>query len=986
VSNAVKVTAAIAKPVKERTRFTGGGATQVPKRPTTTAVATTTKPATTPTTTNATKPATAIAKSSAAAAAAAAVASNGSASAGGKPSPSTARKAGFSIRPAKTDAEMSEMEQANVKKRADIETRSQKAAELRLKKGEQAKLKAEAEAAEKKASRDAERKRRMNALKTGKKLEAPPTRTTPTQFEKTAESSRGTDRDATTPASTTSSAKVRSTTSSTRPSSRTTPTLSSSQRTTPSKLPTPNTTSRHTTRTTHSRTSDQSTSGSNASRLPVTAADKDRSTTSAPTTKQSTSTSTTSTTSAPTKHLSTEMQSLEDEYMRIMQGMTGGGGDSDAIAEDEPQHKEFNEIDDAPKAKSIVFDCGDGTEISARQRTVVRQPKKGFGVIVHSAKHSTWIKVQKVTADGPFDAAGVTAGDVFVAVNGTSVVGRSHGFLKKLLVGAPDSFEVVMSTELELPKTRKLLSGVITRRPGTGGLGLVLYADPFSVSHGCVHKVEQGGPCDLAGIQEGDVFVEVNGDNVEDVSHKDLVSVFANCSDEIPFVVEIGGATNELPGDVAELPAGLEPRVVTIEREEGESLGVVLYSDKEHRGVQLQLVSPSGPFGRAGVSSGEIIVEVDGYGLLDVTHAEVHETLKLTGKQFDVALVPAEAFTKESSKTGTTSGLSSTASRKIAAAAAAVVAAAPGAPTEPNGLEEMRTVNVVRIPGKGLGIELKSSKTLVGTRAHNLNIAGPMAFAGVNEGDVFVHVNGVPVLNASHKDVIKAFHTAGPEFTVVVIPAEVLDGPLSPVKQQPVKKPFEEAWQDDMGKSKEISKKTRSGAVGGGSALGTTDMRSWDSTLERERNMLFARTSDSMELSQGYLALKKAQKEAQSLQEATKHYEHLFEQQLRGAAFGKKDPLASSSGSVGARVAATNSPLKAGRGQSSSVSPPRTTTTGTADGTVVPEDSQVSWQAFDGQQQAFDAAAAGGTPTKTISRSLVPNQAATPPRRRFLNL
>lgn len=570
----------------------------------------------------------------------------------------------------------------------------------------------------------------------------------------------------------------------------------------------------------------------------------------------------------------TEMQTLEDDYIRLMQGMSndaddaaddGGGGGSmgggaGAGGASGRVGSGGNIIETSTAAgvgRPTAFQLEDGSEVSARSRTVVRQSGQGFGVIVHSAKHSTWIKIQNVTDGGPFGLAGVEAGDIFVAVNGTSVVGQSHKFLKKCLVSAPDQFEVVVTTELELPKTRELRTGTINRSSVDSGIGVVLYADPYSVSNGCVHRVEAGGPCDKSGIKEGDVFVEVDGANVEDIAHKDLVAIFNSAGNTIPFTVEIGGATNELPGEVASLPAGVTPRNVTVSRKEaGEPLGVVLYSDKERRGVQLQLVQSTGPFGRAGVEAGEIIVEVDMYNVLDVTHAEVNDALKHTGQSFDVAVVPADAFDLQM--------------QPMLGEAARNAASPPGSPSKPNGLDKMRTHNVIRIPGKGLGIELKSSKNLVGTRAHNVDVAGPMAFAGVNEGDVFVHVNGTPVLNASHKSVIKAFHAAGPEFTVVVIPSDTLDGQLSPAHGAKAKSlsrsnPREmETDPYDMGKSVEVSKKQRKGVM---SQVSTSnDMRSevqsWDTTLERDRNLLFSGTSDSMELSQGYLALKKAQQEA----------------------------------------------------------------------------------------------------------------------------
>ena len=614
-----------------------------------------------------------------------------------------------------------------------------------------------------------------------------------------------------------------------------------------------------------------------------------------------------------TRKPTTEMQTLEDEYIRVMQGKaaTGFGSEGENDLQSPggtmemrlpaPAHAIVESGPGGPGTPTGKTDKSKGVDevingivVKARVCRVKRQPSKGLGVEIEShMKTSTWVKVRSVQPSGPFEKAGVRPGDIFIRVNEHLVVNRTHSRVVELLKKAPGMFNIVVSNESNLsgadeasaPPTPTPDSAGLTpepaatppkmagsapppqrmagtlRRDADKGLGLVLYTDRSSNT--CVQMVEPSGGAAQAGLQVGDVFVQIGGMNVQQLGHQEVVAALQDCGDTIEFVAD-KGAQHAGPQDAASaLPKHDKLNWFTVQRPEANApLGIALQSQKGLRGVRLTLVEPGKPFGVAGVEQGQVFVEIDGLNVLDLSHRDVTEALQCAGSSIRVATASAD----------------SVASLGDAAPATPVARQVDGlvlgGQVVTNGGLKLRKCEVERIPSKGLGIELLSmrNKKHIGVRCKTIDIAGPMAFAGVREGDVFVQVNGTPVLNAAHIDVINAFKAADQRFTVVVVASEELDAQLrSPAKDAaaadkaarsrlrakqaaPVQKPAaplsppQPAYPrvtTDMGKS--TPNDLMSARV-----IGTeTEMRNWG--------------TDDMENSLGWQALKKAQQEANLL-------------------------------------------------------------------------------------------------------------------------
>ncbi len=144
------------------------------------------------------------------------------------------------------------------------------------------------------------------------------------------------------------------------------------------------------------------------------------------------------------------------------------------------------------------------------------------------------VLISDVTPGGPAARAGLRRGDLVVKINGAAV--DSPGALRNLIASAGVGAKVQI--ELLRDGKRQALTAQLAELPGSlasgaapslseGGLSVVpldraargTYNIPARVNFGVVvNKVQPGGPAARAGIQPGDVILEVNRATIESVS------------------------------------------------------------------------------------------------------------------------------------------------------------------------------------------------------------------------------------------------------------------------------------------------------------------------------------------------------------------------------------------------------------------------------------------------------------------------------------
>uniref|UniRef100_A0A3Q2XA45 NHERF family PDZ scaffold protein 2 n=1 Tax=Haplochromis burtoni TaxID=8153 RepID=A0A3Q2XA45_HAPBU len=191
-----------------------------------------------------------------------------------------------------------------------------------------------------------------------------------------------------------------------------------------------------------------------------------------------------------------------------------------------------------------------------------------------------------------------------------------------------------------------------------------------------IRKVEPGSSADLAGLRPGDRLVEVNGENVENETHHQVVNRIREvphrtrllvvdretedylcshglaCTEDL--AIEMGTLSpRPSPGNPYEPKSQLqvepspEPAVQLLPRlcqmvKGQQGYGFNLHSDKKKRGQFVRAVDPDSPAESSGMRPGDRILQVNGVTTEGLRHSEVVGLIRAAGDEVRLLVVDQE--------------------------------------------------------------------------------------------------------------------------------------------------------------------------------------------------------------------------------------------------------------------------------------------------------------------------------------------------------
>ena len=305
---------------------------------------------------------------------------------------------------------------------------------------------------------------------------------------------------------------------------------------------------------------------------------------------------------------------------------------------------------------------------------------------------------------------------------------------------------------------------------GASGLGVGIFSSK-SASGVRVKKIVSGSPFEKAGVKEGYRFILIDGNPA--TTHDRVVDLLKGSGGS--FEVEMGMPViaPPTPAQAREKAAimvqrsldsffkAVKSRSVTVRRVSHSSpLGVALFSVPEDKVVQIDRLVPGGPFALAGVKEKDAILKVNGTSVVGQTHTEVIHMLKASDATMVLEVAPMVTVNENLGKLAVA----------VEAPAVGDVAEAPADSVHSAVKDNVVHYNIIRQDDSKLGVALMTLKDSTGITLHSITPDGPFGVAGVPEGHVITHVDGVGM--KSHNDVVEALGNAGDAFTVSVAPMQ----------------------------------------------------------------------------------------------------------------------------------------------------------------------------------------------------------------------
>ncbi|XP_053384250.1 Na(+)/H(+) exchange regulatory cofactor NHE-RF1-like isoform X2 [Mercenaria mercenaria] len=336
----------------------------------------------------------------------------------------------------------------------------------------------------------------------------------------------------------------------------------------------------------------------------------------------------------------------------------------------------------------------------------------------------------------------------------------------------------------------------ITKWPDFQGYGFNLHAEKDKTGQ-YIGLVDANSPAESADLRKGDRIIEINGENIEDETHQQVIQKIKAGGNETKMLVVDAEAdeyyknngiriTSDLPEVifnetsrkeiseraptpepvpvVTDTPShDFHPRLCHIKKwPDFQGYGFNLHAEKEKNGQYIGLVDANSPAEDAGLRKGDRIVEVNGENIEGVTHQEIIQKIKAGGDETRLLVVDSDADDFYRSN-----GISITADLPEVIRSETREKEVPAMTFHP------RQCHVIKWPDfPGYGFNLHAEKERGGQYIGKIDDNSPAQDAGVREHDRIIEVNNVNIENETHQQVIARIKAGGDETKLLVVDKE----------------------------------------------------------------------------------------------------------------------------------------------------------------------------------------------------------------------
>ncbi|KAB1260378.1 Na exchange regulatory cofactor NHE-RF3 [Camelus dromedarius] len=315
-----------------------------------------------------------------------------------------------------------------------------------------------------------------------------------------------------------------------------------------------------------------------------------------------------------------------------------------------------------------------------RECKLSKQEGQTYGFFLRIEKDTDGHLVRVIEKGSPAEKAGLQDGDRVLRINGVFVDKEEHmqvvdlvrksGNSVTLLVLDGDSYEKAVKQQVDLKElSQSQESSLSDKKPlSVMNGGAPTWAEPRlcylvkeGTSYGFSLKTVQGKKgvylTDItpqsvamrAGVLADDHVMEVNGENVEDASHEEVVEKVKKSGSRVMFLLvdkETDKHHSEQKIKFKRETASLkllphQPRVVDMKRGRN-GYGFYLRAGPEEKGQIVKDIDSGSPAEEAGLKNNDLVVAVNGESVESLDHDSVVEMIRKGGDQTSLLVVDKE--------------------------------------------------------------------------------------------------------------------------------------------------------------------------------------------------------------------------------------------------------------------------------------------------------------------------------------------------------
>ncbi|XP_051634739.1 Na(+)/H(+) exchange regulatory cofactor NHE-RF3 isoform X2 [Manacus candei] len=440
--------------------------------------------------------------------------------------------------------------------------------------------------------------------------------------------------------------------------------------------------------------------------------------------------------------------------------------------------------------------------LQPRECKVTKKPQKIYGFFLRLERDTAGHIIRNVEQNSPAEQAGLKDGDRVLRVNGVFVDKEEHAQVVELIKNSGNSVVLLVLDDASYHKAQK--EGVNLEElgqkastgqqqeqspPSTANRGTTAVPQPRlcylakeEKGYGFSLKTTEGqkglfivelspeGAAAKAGVQNNDRLIEINGENVENYTHEEVVEKVKKSENHVMFLLSneetdryFTSQKKVLSKESASLGLlPLRPRLIEIQK--GKSgYGFYLRMEQNTGDHVIKDVNPGSPAAVAGLKDDDILVAVNGEQVDGLDHESVVGKIKQSEAKTTLLVVDKE--TDAMYKLAQISPFLYY--YKAQDSTPAKVEERVELHTEHRVNHKPRICKMVKGPS-GFGFSLNMIKNKPGLFISEVKNHGPADRAGVENNDFLVEVNGVNVISDPYDEVVARIQNSGDRLTLLV--------------------------------------------------------------------------------------------------------------------------------------------------------------------------------------------------------------------------
>ncbi|NXG46331.1 NHRF3 protein, partial [Psilopogon haemacephalus] len=441
--------------------------------------------------------------------------------------------------------------------------------------------------------------------------------------------------------------------------------------------------------------------------------------------------------------------------------------------------------------------------LKPRECKVTKKPQKTYGFCLRVEEDTAGHLIRNVQKKSPAEKAGLKDGDRVLRVNGIFVHKEEHAQVVEIVKNSGNSIVLLVLDDVSYEKAEKegvnleelgqkvptgqqqalqspppKANGAITAVPQPRLCYLVKeekgYGFSLKTTEGqkglFIVELSSQGAAAKAGVQNNDRLIEINGKNVENDTHQEVVEKVKKSENHVVFLLSNEETDHYykshkmvLSKESANLKLlPLKPRLIDIQKGK-DGYGFYLRMEQSTGDHVIKDVDSGSPAAKAGLKDNDILVAVNGEQVEGLDHESVVGKIKQSEAKTTLLVVDNE--TDAMYKLAQISPFSYY--HKTHNSSPAKTEERAELHSEQKVKHKPRICKMVKGPS-GFGFSLNMTKNKPGLFINEVQNQGAADKAGVENDDFLVEVNGVNVINESYDKVVARIQGSGDRLTLLV--------------------------------------------------------------------------------------------------------------------------------------------------------------------------------------------------------------------------